>query len=152
VVASRKLADEICHAYGIPLLVLHDFDKAGFSILATFERRQSRRYTFQNRIKVIDLGLRLGDIAGLQSEDIFDKGSRASRQRNLLEKGASHAEIEFLLDRRVELNALTSAHLVAFVERKLRQHGIKKIVPDKDQLADAYRLFARSEAAEKIVR
>ena len=29
---GRKLVDEICHRDGIPLLVLHDFDKAGFSI------------------------------------------------------------------------------------------------------------------------
>jgi hypothetical protein len=35
VVACRQLADEICGQYKIPLLVLHDFDKAGFSILGT---------------------------------------------------------------------------------------------------------------------
>jgi hypothetical protein len=151
VTASRKLADEICHAYEIPLLVLHDFDKAGFSIKATFERRQSRRYTFQNRIKVIDLGLRLDDIAGLQSEKVYDAGSKEMRAANLRRNGATTAEIEFLLERRVELNAMTSAQLIDFIERKLTQHGVKKIIPDADVLRDAYQLFAKSKRVESIV-
>ena len=35
VTAARSLVDEICSRAGIPLLVLHDFDKAGFSIIGT---------------------------------------------------------------------------------------------------------------------
>lgn len=34
VVASRLLIDRLCGEYQIPLRALHDFDKAGFSILA----------------------------------------------------------------------------------------------------------------------
>src|SRR5262249_32728520 len=65
--------------------------------------------------------------------------------------GATEAEIDFLLDRRVELNAMTSDQLVAFVEGKLRRHGIGKIVPKKKELAQAYELFTRNREAEKIV-
>jgi hypothetical protein len=151
VTASRYLIDEMCGGHAIPLLVLHDFDKAGFSIVGTLQR-DTRRYSFTNEIEVIDLGLRLKDIEGLQSERAFDKGSRASRERNLRENGATEVEIKFLLDNRVELNAMTSDQLVNFVERKLKRHGIKKIVPGKGKLAEAYRLFARSHVAEKIVR
>ena len=46
---------------------------------------------------------------------------------------------------------MTSDQLVAFVERKLKQHGIKKIVPNKDLLDDAYCLAARNHAAKKII-
>ena len=152
VTAARQLADAICAAHKIPLLVLHDFDKAGFSILGTFERRVSRRYTFENKIKVIDLGLRLDDIGGLQSEEVFDKGSEATRAANLRRNGATEKEIKFLLKRRVELNAMTSAQLITFVERKLVQHGVKKIVPNSGQLAEAYRLFARSRVAEQVIK
>ena len=151
VTAARKLADAICAAYKIPLLVLRDFDKAGFSILGTFKHRVSRRYTFENKIKVIDLGLRLGDIRGLQSEDVFDKGSEATRAANLRENGATEKEIEFLLHKRVELNAMTSRQLVAFVERKLIANGIGKVVPKTADLADAYRLLARGREAEHII-
>jgi hypothetical protein len=43
VTASRALVDAVCHAYGIPLLILRDFDKAGFSLVASFKRRNARR-------------------------------------------------------------------------------------------------------------
>jgi hypothetical protein len=152
VTASRKLADEICHAYKIPLLVLHDFDKSGFSILGTFTQRSTRRYTFENRIKVIDLGLRLGDISGLQDERVYDKGEETTRAANLRRNGATPEEIEFLLHRRVELNAMTSAQLVSFVERKLRQHSVGKVVPKPADLAEAYLLLARSREAGAIIQ
>jgi hypothetical protein len=44
-----------------------------------------------------------------------------------------------------------SDQFVAFVERKLTEAGIAKIVPPKDQLDKAYRVFARSERIRTIV-
>jgi hypothetical protein len=38
VTASRLLVDRLCAAHQVPLLVLHDFDKSGFSILGTLRR------------------------------------------------------------------------------------------------------------------
>ena len=61
VTASRKLVDTICADHAIPLLVVHDFDKSGFSILGTLAT-DSRRYTFANYVEPVDLGLRLADI------------------------------------------------------------------------------------------
>jgi Topoisomerase 6 subunit A/Spo11, Toprim domain len=150
VTAARELIDEMCGDHEIPLLVLHDFDKSGFSIVGTLQR-DTRRYSFINEIEVIDLGLRLPDIKGLQSEEAFDRGTRNRRAWNLQDNGATKAEIDFLLDQRVELNAMTSDQLVAFVERKLKKHGIKKIVPDKGELQEAYRLFAHSQKVETII-
>jgi hypothetical protein len=45
----------------------------------------------------------------------------------------------FLRSRRVELNAFASADFVGWIERKLEQHGVAKIVPDQDTLTLAYR-------------
>jgi hypothetical protein len=149
--AARHLIDEMCGGHEIPLLVLHDFDKAGFSIVGTLQR-DTRRYSFVNDINVIDIGLRLEDIHGLQREDAFDKGARDARASNLRENGATEEEIEILLDHRVELNAMTSDQIVAFVERKLEQHGVKKVIPDDEDLARAYRLFARSQEVEQIIK
>lgn len=71
VTAARILVDQLCGQYGIPLLVLRDFDKAGFWIIGTLQR-DNRRYEFKNDITVIDLGLRIGDVQewSLQSEDV----------------------------------------------------------------------------------
>ena len=57
--------------------------------------------------------------------------------------GATEDEIDFLLHRRVELNAFASDALVAWIERKLEEHGVAKIVPDDDTLANAYRRMRR---------
>ena len=47
---------------------------------------------------------------------------------------------------------MTSPQFVAFLKRKLKQAGIRKIVPVKSELADAYRLFARGQEAERIIK
>jgi hypothetical protein len=153
VTACRRLVEKLSRE-GVTLLVLHDFDKSGFSILSTLQRN-TPRYRFRNKPNVIDLGLRLDDLPDLdnpESEDVFDRGSDSKKEENLRLNGATEEEIEFLLEQRVELNALTSDQLVAFVERKLKLHRVRKIVPEQQMLADAYRLFARSHEAEQIVR
>jgi hypothetical protein len=148
--AARRLVDDMCGRYRIPLLVLHDFDKAGFSIVATL-KESNRRYVFQNKIEVIDLGLRLEDVTGLEAEDAFDKGSPTAIRANLRANGATQEEIEFLLEQRVELNAFASDDLIEFIEGKLDERGITKVVPSNVRLGEAYRLFARSARIEKIV-
>ena len=108
-----------------------------------------RRYTFENAIKVVDLGIRLGDIRGLQTEDVFDKGDEDTRRANLEKNSAKPAEIEFLLRRRVELNAMTSRQFVAFVERKLTANGVRKIVPTNADLIASYQVFARESTGRE---
>jgi hypothetical protein len=139
VTASRELVDDLCAAYGVPLLVLHDFDKAGFSILGTLQR-STRRYRFSHghAVNVIDLGLRLKDIDGLETEDVYIE-SKSKARWNLRENGATSEEIDFLLEQRVELNAFASDAFVEWIEGKLQEHGIEKVVPEDDVLADAYR-------------
>ena len=134
--AARVLADSLCGR--VPVLVLHDFDAAGIIIKDTLENG-SRRYT--RGIDVIDLGLRYEDTDGLASEP---NHSRISDER-LRRAGLNQAAIDFLSSERVELNAMTSRQLVDFVERKLQQHGIRKVVPSSTGLADAYRMFAASD-------
>jgi hypothetical protein len=52
--ASRELLDSLCEEHDIPLLVLHDFDIYGFSILGTLHQ-DTRRYQFGSSINVIDV-------------------------------------------------------------------------------------------------
>ena len=151
VVACRHLADELCGRHGIPLLVLHDFDKAGFSICATLKGRSGvdedrTRYEYRHNFEVIDLGLRLADVRayGLESEPVHYKSDPSWNLRN---NGATAEELKFLCGdspwhdqgRRVELNAFTSGDFIRWIEAKLRQHGIRKVVPDADILEVAYR-------------
>jgi hypothetical protein len=155
VVAARRFADELCHKYKIPLFVLHDFDKSGLTILNSL-RSNSRRYNFRNNIDVFDLGLRLEDVERLGlmglTEKVSDKGSREKRAQNMRNNGATEAEIDFLLDKRVELNALDSGQFVSFVEEKLIECGARKVVPDQDQIEKAYKLFVRGRHEEILIQ
>jgi hypothetical protein len=149
VTAARLLIDEVCGDNDLPLFVLHDFDVAGFMILGTLQR-DTRRYQFSNAIEVVDLGLRLDDIVSLEREPAAaTKTSEANLREQLAENGASDAEIAILLHERVELNAMASDDLIAIIERKLKDYGLKKVIPDDDVLADAYRTFHRSKELRK---
>jgi hypothetical protein len=140
VIAARQLAEGICSKYGIPLLVLHDFDRPGVIIRDTLEN-DTRRFSYARPPKVIDLGLTFDDIDGLVSEP---HDSKISDER-LRMAGLDLRSIDFLRENRVELNAMTSRQLVEFIERKLDQHGIGKVIPGADVLAGTYELFAKSD-------
>ena len=138
VTASRELVQELCATHDIPLLVLHDFDISGFTIFGTL-RSNTRRFTYGRTFKVIDFGLRLADIAGLEREDVY-VSSPSKAAATLRRHGATQQEIDILVGgERVELNALASDELVALIERKLNENGIAKVIPDDNTLADAYR-------------
>ena len=125
---------------------INDYLGIGFAsqtsliILRTL-RESTRRYYFQHCIDVIDLGLRLEDVeaCGLESEDVFYREHPDSVRRGLTMAGASEAEIDFLLHNRVGLNALASDELVAWIEGKLEENGVRKVMPDQEMLAEAYR-------------
>lgn len=140
--ASRSLIDELCGKHDIPALVLHDFDKSGFSIFATLST-SSQRYSFQHEIRCVDIGVRLEDVEtwGLQSELFYTKMSQKAVGENLMRNGATLDEALFIArDRkRVEVNAFKSADLVKFIEGKLEANGVKKLIPDKETLEAAYR-------------
>ena len=146
VTASRELVDRICGECDVKLLVLHDFDASGFSIVGSF-LRDSRRYQYANLLDVIDLGLRLADVEqyGLESETV---SSLKITGANLADNGATPEEIAFLRGdgqsgRRVELNAFTSGQFVEFIEAKLQENGVGKVIPDPVTLAEAYRRNAQ---------
>ena len=131
VTAARQLIDNVCGDHDLPLFVLHDFDVAGFLILGTLQR-DTRRYQFSSHVEVIDLGLRLADIAGLEREPAAASRVNAGILRGqLAENGATDAEIAILLSERVELNAMPSDALIAMIERKLKDYGLEEGGPGR---------------------
>ena len=95
VTAARRLIDDVCGDHDLPLFVLHDFDIAGFLILGTLQR-DTRRYQFSNAFKVVDLGLRLADIEGLEREPAAatrtqrEHPARAARRKRRDARGDRH--------------------------------------------------------------
>jgi hypothetical protein len=143
VVAARKFIDQVCRADGgVPLFVVHDFDKAGFEIAARLtsvsdwaEANDRVTYRFENRINVIDFGLRLVDVEqyDLAEEECEFTGSDGWDL-------ATEEEVAFLRSgRRVELNAFTSPQFIEWLEAKLNAHLARRLLPADDVLRDAYR-------------
>ncbi|MBI1789589.1 MAG: hypothetical protein HYR60_18810 [Acidobacteria bacterium] len=151
-VASRRLIENLSET--VTIFVLHDFDKSGFSIAGTLTR-DTRRYEFTRDPDVVDLGLRLADVEewGLQSESVQYKSDPTC---NLEENGATVEEIAFLHrgsrhGKRVELNAFTSDQFVAWLDSKLVEHGVEKVIPDDGILEQAYRRAAAIRRYQKII-
>jgi hypothetical protein len=93
----------------------------------------------------------MDDTEGLQDEEVFYKSSEFSIRSNLMDNGATRQEADFISKRRVELNAMASDELVAWIEGKLDAHGISKLVPDDVTLGTAYQRAAEQAAIQKLI-
>ena len=135
--AARDLARDV----GVPCFMLHDFDKAGFTIAAGFPF-------------ATDIGIRMADVEderwALRAES-QEHGNQELAYHNLRGNGATDEEAAFIAHdgKRVELNEFSSFDLVAFIESKLEQHGVEKVVPDVETLAEAWK---RAHAAIRVNR
>jgi DNA topoisomerase VI subunit B len=159
VTAARQLLEKLSEQ-GVTILVCHDFDASGFSILHTLQS-DTRRYWFKTRPKVVDVGLRLADVQAmdLQSEPV-EYRSRKDPRINLRRCQATEDECCFLVrpgtyggwtGQRVELNAMTSDQFIAWLERKLSEVGVQKVMPDRDALERAYQRAVRQKRVEEAI-
>ena len=157
--AACKLVHKL-HTSGVRVFVVRDFDLAGFKIVKTL-RKGTRRAP---GTAVIDLGLRLADVKRLklEPEEVSYK-QRADPKRYLRGCGATKAEAAFLVSRgvawrerwsgeRVELNAMTSPQFIAWLTRKMKKHGVRKVRPEGDALQAAYQRAVRLQAYERKIQ
>jgi len=158
VTAARQLVEALTEK-NVNIFVLHDFDKAGFSIVHTL-RSDTRRWKFKTIPNVIDLGLRIEDVEHLESESVV-YSSRVDPRYNLIKSGATEAEADFLVQsgyskhwhgKRVELNAMTSKQFIDWLETRLQKSGVRKFVPDQDALKKAYKRAHRTRFINKVIR
>jgi hypothetical protein len=154
VTASRMLLDRLSQ-HVEKVFVLRDFDVSGFSIFGTLGTN-SRRYRYHNnKLQFVDLGLRLDDAVAmdLEAEPVPREYEAKWRKRaaTLRRHGATTAEIDFLRDQRIELNAMSSPQLVEFVEHKLAEHGVQKLVPDDQILEDQARRVIKSRLIKELL-
>jgi len=138
----------------VKIFVLHDFDKSGFTIVKTL--REGTRLS--TGVEVIDMGLRLEDIEGLEREPVSMKGDARAYLMN--ETDATPEEVSILAAQvrysntygeRVELNAMTSEQFVQFIERKVQESGIKKVIPDEEILRQSYRVAVQKERLREVI-
>jgi hypothetical protein len=159
--AARMLLDNLVDRGVRKVLVLHDFDVAGFSIFGTLAA-DGRRYRYLNNVPIFDIGLRLTDVMamGLQSEPVAGDTfrTRIKKADTLKRHGATAEEIAFLngetipaRGQRVELNAMTSRQFINFLEQKFEEHGVEKVIPDNAVLIQHARRVLGGILAEKAL-
>jgi hypothetical protein len=161
--AARQLVDHFVGEKQVPVFCVRDFDEAGFKIAGTL-RQGTRRYSWRSG-GAVDVGLRGEDAEAwrLEKEEVFYRGPgkriltdreeiRAKIAPTLRGYGATPEEIETLLTRRVELNAFASDRLIEWIEGKLCEHGVGKVIPGPAVLLQAARGFARDLVAARHLR
>lgn len=141
----------------IKILVAHDFDKQGIGIFGLIHAEVPH---------AVDLGLRLDDI----DDPRWDLAAKAESVtygktnplRNLTERGARPDEAAFLCDpepntqgiftgKRVELNALVGRKFIDWLEAKLAEAGVEKVIPDKELLEAAFRRAYRQDHLNEAI-
>ena len=163
--ATRQLVDSLSQA-GVKILVLHDFDRDGMRICYWLSH-DSPKYTYTTAPDVRDIGLRLRDIKrmNLASEGVVYRQSKDPKENLRDCDDITQAEIDFLVrgstinpqkkrqwhGRRVELNAMTSKQFIALIERNLVEHGVKKVIPDRDTLNIAWRRIQKIKVVNGAV-
>jgi hypothetical protein len=166
--ATRMLVETLS-TNGVTILVVHDFDVAGLTT-AHWLSHDNDRYQFQHRPKVIDLGLRLAEAKklGLQSEEQVHKQQKDPTEKFLeyFDDPVSNEEADFLrgeyshwvgkaggwIGQRVELNMMTPAQFIRWLERKLREAKVEKVVPGKKILAGAWKRAVVIAKALKLIK
>lgn len=145
--AARRLLAEVADR-DVLVAVVHDFDVAGITLADLILAEVP---------EAVDLGLRWDDVidprwdlAG-QAEGVTH---RDDPRAQLFEHGATDLEIDFLAPtahhgQRVELNALVGRRFITWLESKLDEHDVTKVIPDADVLEAAYR---RARKLERINR
>jgi len=149
--SARSLVEQLSDE-GVTILVAHDFDKWGLSLCHTLQT-SNRRYTFARRPKVKCLGLNLADAQAMNlAAESVSYGRTYVSKGSLIERGATAEEAAFLAGsgrrgQRIELNAMDSQQLIDWLERKFREHGVTKVVPELCswvKLTKRWRAYRRS--------
>lgn len=125
----------------IQFFCVHDADAAGTKIFETLQEATSARPG--RKVKVINLGLDPEEAVnmGLQVETF------ESDRRRPVADYVSYYWSDWLQSNRVELNAMTTPEFIRWLEGKMEEHGVGKVIPTEDVLASTL-----EESAEKAIR
>jgi len=144
------------------LFVLHDADPDGYNIARTLREETARMPGYA--VDVLDLGLRWEDAMalGLDTEEFTRRRALpeglvlTEDERRAFEgqqQSLGYGERSSWICQRVELNAFSAPQLVAYIEERLQETGVRdKIVPPDTTLATTARALYRAGVAERARR
>lgn len=128
---------------------IHDADAAGTMIYQALQDATAARPA--RNVKILNLGLEPweGIAMGLPIEPAEYK-RRQPVARYVHDRDDSKNWPEWLQHNRIELNAMTTPQLLAWLDRKMEEHGQGRLVPPAEVLAEHLEQQARAQVAETM--
>ena len=128
-------------------LCIHDADAAGTMIYQSLIEGTKARP--ERKVKVINLGLepKEGLKMGLQVENIKGKKKKIPVAKYVTKKWN-----EWLQTNRIELNAMDTPQFIKWLNDKIEEHGIGKVIPTKDILTSELLQQGRKELNETVIQ
>jgi hypothetical protein len=155
--AARDLVDKLAeHDERVTIFCVHDADAFGTMIYQTFQ--EATRARGARKIKIINLGLEPWEAIedGLGIEDGPPENQRKAVASYVLEREDGDYWEEWLQTHRVELNAMTTPEFIAWLDRKMAEHGAVKLIPPDDvvvaELEARITTKVRASITERILR
>lgn len=129
----------------IQFFCVHDADAAGTKIFETLQEATSARPG--RKVKVINLGLDPAEAIdmGLQVETF------ESDRRRPVADYVSYRWSEWLQSNRVELNAMSTPAFIEWLEMKLEEHGVGKVIPNQEVLASTFEFSAQQAIRARVM-
>ena len=164
--AARDLIDKLAeHDEPITVYAVTDADAYGSMIHQTLQEATKARGA--RKIKIVHLGLHPWEAIamGLEVETVeegkrrkpvadYVKAADESGEHGTAPDGTSWEE--WLQTHRVELNAMTTPQFIAWLDRKMAEHGKGKLIPPTDvleaELAERIEQKVRAAHTERILR
>jgi hypothetical protein len=153
--AARDLIDKLVeHDEPVEVFCAHDADASGTMIYQTLQEETKARGA--RKIKIINLGLEPWEaiVTGLEVET-FEETKRFKPVADYVQ-GYDRCWPDWLQTHRVELNAMTTPQLIAWLDRKMAAFGGGKLIPPthvlEQELADRIEGKVREEITERILR
>jgi hypothetical protein len=152
--AARDLIDKLAeHDEPVEVFCAHDADGYGTMIYQTLQEETRARGA--RKIKIINIGLEPWEAVemGLEVETVEE----TKRQKPVADYISEHDGnwAEWLQTHRVELNAMTTPQLIAWLDKKMAMLGNGKLIPPADvleqELGDQIERKVRADITERIL-
>jgi Topoisomerase 6 subunit A/Spo11, Toprim domain len=155
--AARDLVDKLAeHDEPITVFCVHDADAPGSMIYQTLQEATKARGA--RKIQIVNLGLEAWEAVETDLPvEVVPRGDKHKPVADYVRRRSDGKYWEtWLQTNRVELNAMTSPQFVAWLDRKMAEHGQSKLIPPDAVIADEFeqRLAAlvRTDLIEQILR
>jgi hypothetical protein len=155
--AARDLIDKLVeHDEPVEVYCVHDADAPGTVIYQTLQEATKARGA--RKIKIINLGLEPWEAIamGLEVEILEEKERDKPVADYVRQRDDGDDWVDWLQTHRVELNAMTTPQLIAWLDSKMAEFGGGKLIPPEDvledELAERIESRIRAEITERILR